>query len=62
VYPTWIDLKKITRLEAEHRMSVLVDLVEDMYQLYPSLRPAATGSLFGPDFAQPRPPQHLDRP
>lgn len=53
VYPLWIQLRKITQADAEHRMAVIVALIEDIYTLYPHIRPQP--------YNEPTPPCHLDR-
>jgi len=68
VYPNWIDNHRnkrkpaITAEDAAHRIAVVEETIEDLYTLYPALRPTTQASLFGIDEARKLPPQHLDRP
>lgn len=52
VYPLWVKEYKITQEEANHRLAVLKALIEDMYRLYPQLRPMSVN--------EPLPPCRLD--
>ncbi|WP_324671062.1 hypothetical protein [Hymenobacter sp. GOD-10R] len=52
-YPIWennlrynLPGQKIKPEEAALRIATLEDLIQDLYQLYPALRPASTGNLF----------------
>jgi len=38
--------QKIKPEDAAHRIACFEDVIEDLYQLYPGLRPASTGTLF----------------
>ncbi|MCB2379829.1 hypothetical protein LGH70_19690 [Hymenobacter sp. BT635] len=68
VYPGWIDKHRqnsktgISAEDAAHRIAVIEELIEDMYQLYPAMRPVEQASLFGRDEGRKYPPRHLDRP
>ena len=68
VYPNWIQNGRvgrkpsITTEDAVHRIAVIEELIEDVYQLYPSLRPVAQGSLFTADEGRKYPPQQRDQP
>ncbi|TGD82847.1 hypothetical protein [Hymenobacter wooponensis] len=52
VYPHWIDKHRkdaktgISPEDAAHRIAAIEELIEDMYTLYPSLRPVVQASLF----------------
>lgn len=72
-YPTWIDNHRrgqgqkpaISPEDAEHRIACFMELVEDIYRLYPSLRPAEQGSFFPKDEGRKpayHPSYHPDRP
>lgn len=68
VYPVWIDKHRqdkrtgISAEDAAHRIAVIEELVEDMYLLYPALRPVVQPSLFPPEEARKYPPRHADSP
>lgn len=68
VYPHWIEKHRqdkrtgISAEDAAHRIAVVEELVEDLYTLYPALRPTVQGGLFATNEALKLPPDYRERP